>query len=75
MRSALDVLSICCVIPRVFTVFCELLEFADNSSSAGINTILGAAIGEIVTDAEVQKAALAVLVHCICAPTARVRNE
>lgn len=71
VRSALDVLSICCVIPRVFTVFCELLEFADNSSSAGINTILGAAIGEIVTDAEVQKAALAVLVHCICAPTAR----
>lgn len=39
----------------------------DEASAAGINIILGAAEGEIVADAEVQKAALAVLVHIVCA--------
>ncbi|XP_055383452.1 protein mahjong isoform X2 [Condylostylus longicornis] len=68
VRSALDVLSICCVVPRVFNAFCDRLEVPDNPASAGINAILGAAIGEILADADVQKSALAVLVHCVCAP-------
>lgn len=73
MRSALDVLAICCVIPRVHVVFCERLELPDEATAAGINIILGAAEGEIVADAEAQKSALAVLVHCVCAPTNKVR--
>lgn len=44
----------------------------DDASAAGINIILGAAEGEIVADTEVQKAALAVLVHCVCSPTVKV---
>uniref|UniRef100_W4VRK8 DDB1- and CUL4-associated factor 1 n=1 Tax=Corethrella appendiculata TaxID=1370023 RepID=W4VRK8_9DIPT len=71
VRSALDVLNICCVVPKVHSVFCERIEFPDDGSSAGINIILGAAEGEIVADAEVQKSALAVLVHTICAPIHR----
>ncbi|XP_055695388.1 protein mahjong isoform X2 [Lutzomyia longipalpis] len=71
VRSALDALSICCVMPRVHQVFCERLELPDDTSTAGMNVILGAAEGEIVADAEVQKSALAVLVHCVCAPIHR----
>ncbi|XP_059622089.1 protein mahjong isoform X2 [Phlebotomus argentipes] len=71
VRSALDALSICCVMPKVHQVFCERLELPDDASTAGMNVILGAAEGEIVADAEVQKSALAVLVHCVCAPIHR----
>lgn len=37
-----------------------------------MNIILGAAEGEIVADPDVQKAALRVMVNCVCAPIARV---
>lgn len=74
MRCALDVLAICCVIPRVHAVFCERMEFPDEdeASAAGINIILGAAENEIVADPEVQKSALTALVHCVCAPICKV---
>ncbi|XP_039432670.1 protein mahjong isoform X2 [Culex pipiens pallens] len=71
VRAALDVLNIACVIPRVHAVFCERIEFPEEGSAAGINIVLGAAEGEIVADAEVQKSALAVLVHTVCAPLHR----
>lgn len=71
MRSALDVLNICCVVPRVHAVFCERIDFPEEASAAGLNIILGAAEGEIVSDPEVQKSALSLLVNCICAPIHR----
>ncbi|GAB0088705.1 Protein mahjong [Sergentomyia squamirostris] len=71
VRSALDALSICCVMPKVHQVLCERLDLPNGASTAGMNVILGAAEGEIVADAEVQKSALAVLVHCVCAPIHR----
>lgn len=71
VRSALDVLSICCVVPRVFPTYCDLLELPDITTS-GIYSILGAAAGDIVPDADVQKAALSVLCNCVCSPIARV---
>ncbi|KAL5291108.1 VPRBP family protein [Megaselia abdita] len=70
VRSALDVISICCVVPKVYLTLCEKQKMPDQTTY-GINSILGAAVGEIVTDAEVQKSALAVLVHCVCAPILR----
>lgn len=73
-RSALDVLIICCIIPKVHLVFCERMDLPEEGSSAGINIILGAAEGEIVADAEVQKAALAVLVHIVCAPIVKPQS-
>lgn len=72
VRSALDVLSICCVIPRVFQVYCERLDVPDSAGASGIYFILAAASGDITADADVQKSALAVLVHCVCAPLTRV---
>lgn len=71
VRSALDVLNICCVVPRVHAVFCERIDFPEEASAAGLNIILGAAEGEIVADPEVQKSALSLLVNCICAPIYR----
>uniref|UniRef100_A0A0K8V4J0 DDB1-and CUL4-associated factor-like 1 n=1 Tax=Bactrocera latifrons TaxID=174628 RepID=A0A0K8V4J0_BACLA len=71
VRSSLDVLSICCVIPRVFQVYCERLDVPDSAGASGIYFILAAASGDITADADVQKSALAVLVHCVCAPLSR----
>lgn len=71
VRSALDVLSICCVLPRVPTVFCDQMDIPEDAS-AGVTFLLGAAEGEIVADPEVQKSALTVLVHCVCAPINKV---
>lgn len=68
-------LAICCVLPRVHAVFCERMELPDDATAAGINIILGAAEGEIVADPEVQKSALAVLVHCVCAPIVKVTTS
>uniref|UniRef100_A0A2M4CQF2 Putative hiv-1 vpr-binding protein n=1 Tax=Anopheles darlingi TaxID=43151 RepID=A0A2M4CQF2_ANODA len=71
VRYALDVLNVCCVIPRVHQVFTERIDLPEQGSPAGINLILGAAEGELVADAEVQKSALALLVHTVCAPINR----
>lgn len=48
VRSALDVLFICSVVPRVQLAFCDRIELHDDSKTVGINIILGAAEGEIV---------------------------
>ncbi|KAL7738429.1 hypothetical protein ACLKA6_006742 [Drosophila palustris] len=71
VRSALDVLSVCCVIPRVYLVLCERLQMLDKTTTSGICSVLGAAAGEITADAEVLKSALAVLCHCVCSPIIR----
>lgn len=72
VRSALDVLSICCALPSIHDKFCVRMRLPDDASAAGINIILGAAEGEIVADSDVQKSALYVLVHCVCAPICKV---
>nr|CAD7256367.1 unnamed protein product [Timema shepardi] len=72
VRSALDVLAICSVMPQVQQLLCERVELPDDSVTVGINIILGAAEGEIVADADVQRSALMVLINCVCAPILRV---
>jgi HIV-1 Vpr-binding protein len=90
VRSALDVLAIACVMPKVQLLFCDRVDLPEESATvggdhargrdyirfivifSGINIILGAAEGEIVADADVQKAALRVIVNCVCAPICRV---
>ncbi|KAB0791614.1 hypothetical protein PPYR_03414 [Photinus pyralis] len=72
VRCALDVLAIACVIPKVVLLFCERVDLPDDAIiTVGINIILGAADGEIVADPDVQKAALRVIVNCVCAPIHR----
>lgn len=71
VRSALDVLNICCAMPRVHAVLCERIDFPDEASASGFNIVLGCLEGEIVADPEVQKSALSLLVNCVCAPIHR----
>lgn len=70
LRSALDVVSVCSVSPRVQMLLTEKLEVQSETTS-GANIVLAAASGEIVPEADVQKAALNVLVNCVCAPVQR----
>ncbi|XP_044751258.1 protein mahjong [Coccinella septempunctata] len=72
VRSALDVLAIACVLPKVQLLFCERVDLPDDHVTVGMNIILGAAEGEIVADADVQKAALRVIVNCVCGPVHRI---
>jgi HIV-1 Vpr-binding protein len=48
------------------------VDLPDEAMTVGMNIILGAAEGEIVADADVQRAALAVIINCVCAPIHRV---
>lgn len=75
MKSALDVLAICAVMPRVQMLFGERVDLPEEAVTVGINIILGAAEGEIVADPDVQKAALSVIVNCVCAPIHRVSTD
>lgn len=72
VRSALEVLGICAIMPRVQMLLCERVDLPDEAMTVGLNVILGAAEGEIVADPDVQRAALGVLITCICAPIQRV---
>jgi len=53
-------------------LFCERIQIPDDDNAVGINILLGAAEGDIVTDPEVQRAALSVLIHCVGAPIQRL---
>ena len=60
VRSCLEVLSVCCVSPRVQLMLCDKFELPEESV-VGLSMLLAAAEGEIVPEsAEVQKAALQV---------------
>lgn len=56
-------------------LFGERVDLPEEAVTVGINIILGAAEGEIVADPDVQKAALSVIVNCVCAPIHRVSND
>nr|XP_049703892.1 protein mahjong isoform X3 [Helicoverpa armigera] len=75
VRSALDVISVCCVAPRVQLMLTEKVDMKDAEMTTGVNIVLGAADGEIVPEPDVQKAALNVLVNCVCAPVHRAGSS
>ena len=52
VRSALDILSVAAILPKVQLQFCEKVTLPDETKPVGINILLGAAEGEIV---QVQK--------------------
>lgn len=72
VRSALDILAISSVMPKVQLLFCDKIYLPEEPITVGMNIILGAAEGEIVADPDVQKAALSVIVNCACAPIQRL---
>lgn len=72
VSSALEVLAIACVMPKVLLLLCEKVDLPEERLTVGFNIIVGAAEGEIVRDPDVEKAALRVLVNSVCAPINRV---
>lgn len=87
IKNALEVLNICAVLPKVQLALCEpTISIQGNNPSdasmlvddpqaendnVGLNIIIKAAEGELL-DAEIQKAALSVIITCVCAPIHRV---
>lgn len=88
IKNVLEVLNICVLLPKVQLALCEIsspnipLANQNNTSTAekddpqvennnfGLNIIIKAA-GD-VSDADIQKAALSVIITCVCAPVYRV---
>uniref|UniRef100_A0A915KYZ1 LisH domain-containing protein n=1 Tax=Romanomermis culicivorax TaxID=13658 RepID=A0A915KYZ1_ROMCU len=66
--SALIVLAICSVMQKVQLLLCETVTLPESGSTQAANILLGLAEGEMVNDAEVQKASLHVIVNCVCGP-------
>lgn len=87
IRNALEVLNICAVLPKVQLALCEpspkIQENVQNdvpmieddpqaeNDNVGLNIVIKAAEGELL-DADIQKAALSVIITCVCAPIHRV---
>ncbi|XP_057334525.1 DDB1- and CUL4-associated factor 1 isoform X2 [Microplitis mediator] len=72
VRSCLDVIAVCTVVPKVMLLLCDRVDMQDPSMTMPINVLLAAAEGDIIPDAEVQRAALRTIVNCVCAPIHRV---
>ncbi|XP_012228889.1 protein mahjong isoform X2 [Linepithema humile] len=72
VRSCLDVIAICSVVPKVMLLLCERVDMPDLSMTMAINLLLAAAECEIIADADVQRAALRAVINCVCAPINRV---
>ncbi|XP_050525532.1 protein mahjong isoform X2 [Daktulosphaira vitifoliae] len=86
VKSALEVINICAVLPKVQLALCEPapkipgensqvdINMTEDSQAeneeVGLNIILKAAEGD-PSDADVQKAALSVIITCACAPIHR----
>lgn len=86
IKNALEVLNICSVLPKVQLALCEptpkiqgnvliddsLIEDPQaENDNVGLNIIIKAAEGDLL-DADIQKAALSVIITCVCAPIHRV---
>ncbi|XP_076661247.1 lisH and WD40 domain-containing protein mahjong [Halictus rubicundus] len=72
VRSCLDVIAICSVVPKVMLLLCERVDMPDMSMTMAINLLLAAAECEIIADADVQRAALRAVINCVCAPINRI---
>ncbi|OAD58169.1 DDB1- and CUL4-associated factor-like 1 [Eufriesea mexicana] len=72
VRSCLDVIAICSVVPKVMLLLCERVDMPDMSMTMAINLLLAAAECEIIVDPDVQRAALRALINCVCAPINRI---
>lgn len=86
IRSALEVLNICAVLPKVQLILCDpapkvpgdiepdnsmLDDTQSENDVVGLNVVIKAAEGDLL-DADIQKAALSVIITCVCAPIHRV---
>ncbi|KAG1680064.1 DDB1- and CUL4-associated factor 1 [Nymphon striatum] len=67
VKSVLDVLNVCTVLPRTQISLTEQVP----TVGIGMSIILAAAEGEIVSDPEVIKSAVNVIINCVCGPESK----
>lgn len=67
-------LRICATVPKVQLDLCESIPMPEQIKAPGMQILLNLCEGEIIQDAEVQKAALDVLVLCVCGSKTRVKK-
>lgn len=69
VRSALDVLLVCSVMPRFRNSLCDcVISIPGEHKSSPFPIILAAASGEIVMDVDCQRSALNIIINCVCGP-------
>ncbi|XP_059167195.1 DDB1- and CUL4-associated factor 1-like [Physella acuta] len=69
--AALDVLAMCSVSHRTQMLLCGNVDLPDHMTSPILSVIIGLIEGEVINDPEITKAALRVLVNCVCGPVER----
>lgn len=72
VRCALDVLTVCSVTPKTQLALCDTLQVMENQNMVGMSYVLAATEGEIVSDPDVQRSALNVIINCACGPMSRL---
>ncbi|XP_054751172.2 DDB1- and CUL4-associated factor 1-like [Lytechinus pictus] len=72
VKAALDVLAVVTVTNRGQLQLCEQVLLPDNSEIVAMNIVNGVAEGEVLSDPDVQKAALQVISNCVCGPSTRL---
>lgn len=68
VKNMLDVLAICCLVPKSQLLLTERFTAANSTEHNGMHVILSASDGEVVNDTEVKKSALQVIGNCVCGP-------
>lgn len=68
VKNMLDVLAICCLVPKSQLLLTERFNVNNATEHNGMHVLLSAAEGEVVNDTEVKKSALQVIGNCVCSP-------
>uniref|UniRef100_A0A915PMW3 LisH domain-containing protein n=1 Tax=Setaria digitata TaxID=48799 RepID=A0A915PMW3_9BILA len=71
LKMSLDVLWMCSAVPRIQMDICESTLKIREQNVEAVGTVLEFCEGELITDPEVQFAALRVITNCVCAPLER----
>ncbi|XP_033745476.1 DDB1- and CUL4-associated factor 1-like [Pecten maximus] len=72
IRNALDVINVCTVTPKSQLALLDLVPMPENHQTPAISVFIGLAEGEVLSDPDVQKSALNVIINCVCGPVERL---
>ncbi|XP_074608975.1 DDB1- and CUL4-associated factor 1-like isoform X5 [Acropora palmata] len=73
-RLALEVLLVVSVSPKAQLALCEEIQLLSGKQQIGMSLLLRCAEGSLLSDSEVQKAALHVICNCVCGPQVRTES-
>ncbi|XP_060078486.1 DDB1- and CUL4-associated factor 1-like [Ylistrum balloti] len=72
IRNALDVINVCTVTPKSQLALLDSVPMLENHRIHAISVLIGLAEGDVLSDPEVQKSALNVIINCVCGPVERL---